>query len=244
MHATTTTKNAAIRRAQKIDPMLLAVDGGVTEPVNSVAGDNATAMRELMRMYARPGMTVVDPTYGRGVFWSKIDVSSYQLLATDLASTGHDFRSLPHPDGIAHVVVLDPPYRYKPPAGTVKDTVDVCYRLSDSPDIGSTKAVHELYAAGMREAHRILKPYGFLLLKCQDTIEAGKQVWTHVRVMAAAAEIGFVVRDIVVVVNPTPSPTRWSVHHHARKGHSYFLVLRRDRAFAPGAKSTQPRKRK
>lgn len=227
-----------------VDPLLLAVDGGVAKPVISVASDNATAMHEIMLMYARPGMTVVDPTYGRGVFWSKVDVSAYQVLATDLAGTGHDFRSLPYLAGAAHIVVLDPPYRYKPPAGTVKDTVDVCYRLSDSPDIGSTKAVHELYVAGMREAYRILKPYGFLLLKCQDTIEAGKQVWTHVYLMAAATEIGFVVRDLMIVVNPTPSPTRWSVHRHARKGHSYFLVLRRDGAFTPGAKSTQPRKGK
>jgi hypothetical protein len=226
----------------EIDPLLVDVDSGVGHSTSSVQCSNEAAMQALMLLYARPGMTLVDPTFGRGVFWKQIDTLLYATHFSDSATGGASLAQIAQPDASAHIVVLDPPYRHTPAASVVKPSVDVCYRLGASRDaIGSASAVRRLYSVGMREAHRVLLPYGFLFLKCQDTLEAGRQVWMHTLLMSDATDIGFAVKDLMVVTPRSVPPTRWPQHQHLRKSHSYFLVLRKTAAFTPKRRSMQPR---
>ncbi|MBL4846978.1 MAG: ParB N-terminal domain-containing protein, partial [Planctomycetes bacterium] len=74
-------------------------------------GTNADLIAEVARLYLRPGDRVCDPTYGRGVFWSKVEVGEIDLVASDLLTVPdarHDFRSLPYEDASFDVFVLDP----------------------------------------------------------------------------------------------------------------------------------------
>jgi hypothetical protein len=41
----------------------------------SIPGDNSDLMSEVARLYFQPGFRIADVTFGRGVFWKKIDVS-------------------------------------------------------------------------------------------------------------------------------------------------------------------------
>ncbi len=51
--------------------------------------------RQLLSLdHVAHGSTVADITYGKGVFWKRIDRKAYRLKATDLA-TGTDSRKLP-----------------------------------------------------------------------------------------------------------------------------------------------------
>jgi hypothetical protein len=78
-----------------------------------VGRTNAELIAEVARLYLRPGMRVADVTYGRGVFWRKVDTSVLDFHATDL-SDGVDFRNLPYADDSLDLVVLDPPYMHDP----------------------------------------------------------------------------------------------------------------------------------
>jgi hypothetical protein len=220
------------------------VDCGVevASDLGTVACSNQEAFARLLRLYSRPGDTVVDPTYGRGVFWSAVDASDYNLLATDLAVDGVDLRALPYADSSADVVVLDPPYRYTPARNKRhEDTpghgaVDTLYALQAS-GLTNTAAVLDLYRAGIAEASRVLRKGGFLFVKCQDTIQDGKQVWVHVALMQAAEAIGLACRDLAAVVTKSPTKTRWPRQRHLRKAHSYFLVFRKGGHFPFGMPS-------
>ena len=42
----------------------------------------------------------------------------------------------------------------------------------------------------MKEAVRILKTNGLLLVKCQDEIESGRQHWSHIELLEIARKLG------------------------------------------------------
>ena len=191
----------------------------------SAATSNDEMFARIADLYLRPGMTVVDPMFGKGVFWKRVDTSLYDARLTDLATGGPDARRLPYGTGTVHAIVLDPPYRYveaKSTAGHVHER----YNL-DSVRGRGHDAVMDLYRHAMAEAARVLMVGGYLIVKCQDTITDGKQQWVHVELMAHAQELDCEVIDLAVVTPSQVPPTRWKVQRSLRKAHSYFLVCRK-----------------
>jgi len=76
----------------------------------------------ILRLYVPEGSRVADVTYGKGVFWRRVDTRKYQLFASDLNSEstpreckgGIDSRRLPYEDQSFDAVVFDPPYMHTP----------------------------------------------------------------------------------------------------------------------------------
>ncbi|MDR0593593.1 MAG: site-specific DNA-methyltransferase [Bifidobacteriaceae bacterium] len=196
----------------------------------------------MLALHVPRGAAIADVTYGNGVFWKHVDTSDYTLLATDLA-TGTDCRDLPYEDGALDCVVLDPPYA----EGLLRDTVEhkagggshSAFRdyysngdeTSGDPRSGSPApkwhaAVSDLYFAAGREAWRVLKDGGVLIVKCQDEVSANRQWLTHVEVINQYEAYGFYTKDLFVVVRTNrPVISRLKTQVHARKNHSYFLVF-------------------
>lgn len=189
-------------------------------------GLNADLIPDVARLYLKGGR-VADVTYGKGNFWKQIDTSAFEFFPSDI-STGVDCRALPYPDADIDIVVFDPPYIYNP-KDTVKASLSNPYRVNESGAQGmgltTTSAVLDLYRSGMQEAFRVLKQGGFLLVKCQDQIEAGKQKWMHIDIFNYAVAMGFYAKDLFVLVQKTQPTIRWPIQKHARKNHSYLWVL-------------------
>lgn len=221
----------------------MTVDHGVEtdSSLTTVSKSNSEAFARLLRVYGRPGQVVVDPTYGNGVFWRDIDLTAYTVLKSDIRD-GVDLRKLPYQDDSADVVVIDPPYRYTPVKNKRhEDTpghgvVDGLYNLKAS-GLTNTAAVIDLYRGGIVESHRVLKIGGFLFLKCQDTVQDGKQIWVHCELKTIAEQNGYAMRDLLVVETTSPTKTRWERQRHLRKSHSYFLVFRKGGHFPFGMPS-------
>lgn len=223
--------------------MNMSVDQGipVESSLNTICHSNSEGFARILKLYTRPGQTIIDPTYGNGTFWSGIDTSQYNLIASDI-KTGIDLRNLPYDKDSVDMVVCDIPYRYTPEKNKKhEDTdghgkVDALYNLQNSK-LTNTQKVLELYYEGMQEAKRVLKSGGFLIVKCQDTVQDGKNIWVHNILMSKAGEMGFACRDILIVVTKSPTKSRWNMQRHFRKAHSYFLVLRKDGHFPFGIPS-------
>ncbi len=49
-------------------------------------GTNDSIFPHVLALYVRPGSTVADVTYGKGVFWKGVLKEKYRLFATDLKS--------------------------------------------------------------------------------------------------------------------------------------------------------------
>jgi methylase of polypeptide subunit release factors len=195
--------------------------------VTAKIGTNADLFPDILQIYVPEGSKILDMTYGKGVFWKNVDKSKYQLITNDLVKTAdfhYDLRKTEFENGKFDVVVLDPPYIHM--GKSVKQSINNCYNNNNSTFFKNQKEIQEFYFTGAEEAKRILKPKGILILKCQDMVEAGKQIWNHCTFMSIP---GYICEDLFVLVQktiPTMDP-KWTKQYHARKNHSWFIILRK-----------------
>lgn len=186
--------------------------------LSACIGTNADLIKNAFELYVKKGSTVADVTFGKGVFWQKINKEAFKLLATDL-QTGVDFRTLPYDDKSIDVLLLDPPYMHG--GATVKQSIKKCYKNSGN---GSHFDIVRLYAAGILEAARVLKKKGIIMVKCQDEIESAKQRWSHEEIGQLLDLFGFLRKDLMILMQKTEPARRFDYQNTARKNHSYLLI--------------------
>jgi hypothetical protein len=203
--------------------------------VSAYVGVNEDVFPNVLRLHVPPGSVVADVTYGTGIFWKNVPPNTYRLLATDI-KTGVDCRCLPYGDGELDCVVLDPPYmeglfrRYKEHLAGSGSYSAFRSTYSNGAEMSSGPKYHDavlgLYYEAGREAFRVLRRHGVLIVKCQDEVSANIQRLTHVEILNAYAKMGFYAKDLFVVVRANrPAVSRMKRQEHARKNHSYFLVF-------------------
>lgn len=196
-------------------------------------GRNSDVFPQILKLYVPAGSIIADVTYGKGAFWKDVGLreNEYRLLKSDIAQ-GVDCRMLPYKDSSIDCVVLDPPYMHTP-GGTAHDghqNFENYYRNNGTSNNGNKKyheAVLELYFQAGKEAKRVLRDRGLLIVKCQDEVCAGKQRLTHVELITEYAGYGYIAEDCFVLIRENlPGVSRILKQVHARKNHSYFLVFR------------------
>lgn len=214
-------------------------------------GGNDDVFKNILCLHVKEGSKIADVTFGKGVFWNRVDLSKYNLYASDLClkndtlkkykkiepKTGIDCRNLPYENLSFDCLVIDPPYMesfYREDQNHIGGTgAYFSFREAYSSVNGSEKseakwhdAVIEMYEKTGTEAYRVLKPNGVLIVKCQDEISANQQRLTHVEIITAYESLGFYTKDLFVVVrNNKPTVSRTLGQKHARKNHSYFIVF-------------------
>ena len=138
---------------------------------------------------------------------------------------------MPYENGQLDCVVFDPPYMHTPGGSAHKghQHYEKYYRNNISGNSTERKyheAVLDLYFETGKEAYRVLKNRGILIVKCQDEVCSNRQRFTHVEIMAEYEKLGFKTEDLIVVVRKNkPGISRVVKQVHARKNHSYFLVF-------------------
>lgn len=133
---------------------------------------NADLIAEVARLGYLDGR-VLDATYGRGTFWKNYRPADLWTNDRDLgcANSSHDYRAFPPEwERSFDAVVFDPDYKLN---GTpALGDFDARY------GIGGTVTREQRYAAildGAEECYRASRR--FVLVKCQDQVESGRQWW-------------------------------------------------------------------
>lgn len=222
---------------------------------SAYVADNAPVFRQILDLHMPDGGVIADVTYGKGAFWTEVDLSRYTLLASDVAAKpqrkelsqieirdGVDCRDLPYDDASLDGLVLDPPYMEGFYRGDTEHLAGggthAAFRHHYSngratavPEEGAPKwhdAVVDMYVRAGWEAERVLKKDGIFIVKCQDEVSANKQRLTHVELITAYESMGFYTKDLFVVVRSNKAGvSRLIKQAHARKNHSYFLVFQK-----------------
>ena len=222
--------------------------------MSAYTAGNADVFPQVLKLHVPEGATVADVTWGRGVFWNNVNTAKYNILSSDIAM-GVDCRDLPYDDASIDCVVLDPPYMegfyressaHKAASGT-HTAFARAYSNGTEKDTqykGTSKwqqAVTDMYIRASREAYRVLKGNGLLIVKCQDAVSAGLQWMTHVDIINECRQMGFYTKDLFVVVRTgKPAVSRIKKQVHARKNHSYFIVFAKKRAAGHEASESDP----
>ena len=188
--------------------------------LSAKVGDNSDLFLDIFSIYGKEYGTIIDITYGKGVFWKKINTELYDFFPSDIL-TGVDYNNLPYKASSVDMVVFDPPYMGN--NGGKSYAVARNYNV-DVPKY-SKDYIPKLYFNSMDEANRVLKKGGILIVKCQDEIQSGKQNMNHITIIQYAIENGFRVEDLFILVQKNTPIMRHQYQLHARKNHSYFIVL-------------------
>lgn len=231
-------------------------------------GDNADLFARILHLHVPKGATVADVTFGQGTFWKNVRAGDYNLLASDIdAKSGHsifpshpievktgiDCRNLPYANDALNAFVLDPPYMeglYRADTSHLAGSgTHASFRHAYSNGKPTEEdgpkwhdAVVDMYIKAGREAYRVLKRDGILIVKCQDEVSANKQRLTHVEIITAYESLGFYTKDLFVLMRMNRAGvSRLKKQEHARKNHSYFLVFQKRRVKISSVVAIAPR---
>jgi hypothetical protein len=189
---------------------------------------NAHLIADVARLGYLDGR-VLDPTYGRGKWWTiwQPDVLTMSDIAppADSPATRADFTNLWHADGTFDAVAFDPPYKLN---GRPDPTVDEPYGVHQP---ATRDERMQLCRDGIAECARVLKPRGYLLVKCQDQVNGGKVRWQTIDFTMHAAAHGLTLVDRFDLLGkhrPQPMDGRRQEHAHGRP--STLLVFRKSAA--------------
>ena len=189
--------------------------------------DNAAMIQDCVRLgYLKPNDQVLDPTYGRGLWWTRWRPSG---LTYNEAYAYVDFRSMQHWGRVFDAAVFDPPYISKGRATPKLGDFDDRYGLATHAPGMKRKSPAEIQNdmdAGLSELARVVKPGGYILMKCMDYVTSGK-LWLGVyRTTTHALSLGLEVIDRLEHIHaPGPQP-KGRPQVHARRNHSTLLVLK------------------
>lgn len=215
------------------------VQGGIATSnvtMSAYVSGNAEVFPQILDLHVPIGSKVADVTFGTGVFWKNVDLSKYELIASDIA-TGVDCRKLPYENQSLDAVVLDPPYmegllrnnkNHKAGGGSHSAFREYYSNGNEASHDGPKwhGAVTDLYYKAGAEGFRVLKDNGVMIVKCQDEVSANRQWLTHVEIINHYEQLGFYIKDLFVVVRQNKAViARLKKQVHARKNHSYFLIF-------------------
>lgn len=181
-------------------------------------------------MHVPSGKIDCDPTYSKGNFYTntgidephyKFDISP-QVDGVKMA----DCRDLPLSDESVSSVMFDPPF-LATTGNSLKQDDDnniIAKRFGVYP---SERELHRMYIDSLAEFHRVLKPNGVLIFKCQDKVSSGKQYMSHVFICNEAIKAGFYPKDLFILLSKGRLVADWQLKNqrNARKFHSYFWVF-------------------
>ena len=194
--------------------------------ISTIGYNQQDMINDICKLHVKDGFHL-DPTYSKGVFYKngvvpqpEIKCDLYPQTEDTMKSNAND---LPFMDGEIKSIMFDPPFvagfTKAKPTGIIGERFHGFRYIKD---------LWEWYDECLVEFHRILEKKGKLVFKCQDTVSSGKQWLSHVHIINKAEELGFYTKDMFVLL----AKSRLIGHNHAnqqhaRKFHSYFLILER-----------------
>lgn len=190
--------------------------------ISTISYNQDEILKNIIKLYCPNGFDC-DPTYSKGNFYKRIPGPEYKFDLKPIIEgvTQADCCNLPLGDNSLQSLVFDPPF-IGGSIGTGKMGI-IKERFGIYKNIPT---LWDMYRNALREFHRVLKPNGVLVFKCQDSVESGKQFLSQFRIIKDALSMGFYPKDVFILMAKSRlvSPSQ-RVQQHARKFHSYFLVF-------------------
>ena len=200
--------------------------------LSTITGNSSDVMAAILRLYLPHNKAkkhlITDLTYGRGVFWRKVDRLFYTVYGSDIERKTNvdllcDAQQAPYRGNFFDCTVIDPPFG-NGSTTTRKDSLESPYGLST---LKTVKDILAWYNNVLGESKRITADGGIVVVKCQNMVDSGKQVPVKYFIFNFAMDMGFdFIDEIDLLRSGLPQvrhPGRRQLH--SRKNRSSFLVF-------------------
>lgn len=172
-----------------------------------------------------------DPTYGNGGFYKKRPRPKFcsDLYPKFNYVVKADCRDLPLKSESVNTLILDGPFGIGQGPSTKKKIDGQNIIIQRFGSFKSGKELFDFYIDAIDEANRVLKIGGILIQKIQPVVGSGRQWMTHILSSSHAQNLGFFHLDEFILLRKNVLVSgKWKTQRHARKGHCYFYVFRKD----------------
>lgn len=194
------------------------------------SGNDAGLLVQMIPLYCKDPKLIVDATAGgrtmwKGVQWEVTFCDADPEKNPDIVTC---WTELSNHVADVDLLVFDPPHWPTSSKGEGRK-FNERYGLKDR---GGSRAIIDLFTPFLEEASRVLQPKGVVFAKICDLVNGRKSRWQHVEFINQAEKCGFTVCDLIVKVRTSPGPesSTWKNQIHARKRHSYWIVLRKGKS--------------
>ena len=200
--------------------------------IKSISYDEQEIIQGILKLHCKTPIEL-DPTYSKGNFYKgNFDAPKYkfdlypQIEGVEKANA----ENLPIDNDSINTIMFDPPFlATKGKSLTVDNGSNkINKRFGVYP---TEKELHQFYINSLKEFYRILKDDGILIFKCQDKVSGGTQYFSHNFIMNQANDIGFYCKDMFILLAKNRLVADWQLRNqkNARKFHSYFIVLQKNK---------------
>lgn len=197
--------------------------------IKSISYSQDEILAAIAKLYLPENTFELDATYSKGGFY---DVMPKPKFCFDLTPQCEgvvqaDCRALPIAESSIESMMLDLPFLATTGKSLQTTTGNKINRRFSV--CSNERDLYDLYQSAMKEANRVLKPDGVLVMKCQDKVSSGKQYMMHCDIYNWAVELGFEVCDLFILLAKNRLVANWQRNQkHARKFHCYFWVFRKN----------------
>jgi len=200
------------------------------EVIRSLYNDQFKILDSILKLHVDGNTFDVDLTYGNGAFYKKgipqpkhrFDIDdSLENITKACNSNNTELQA-----ASVNSVVFDPPFlTYIKKQRTGNSNMVMSRRFSG---YWTSDELSEHYRSSIKEAARMLKHKGIMVIKCQDIVHNHKLFCTHAHILNWSSEF-FRLKDLFVqaATHRMPAPNRKGTQKHARIFHSYWIVLQR-----------------
>jgi hypothetical protein len=182
--------------------------------------DDTSLIREMLKIYPRkPPKVIVDTTWGKGIMWRHADVIpiGFDIDLSRAKDAVADYCYLPLKDNSVDLLIFDPPHLVQTGSPGVIKGLYSEYQSDSDPLLPF-----------MLEAKRVLKDEGVIFCKIADFVTSARYHWRLIDTILAIRKAGLQPCDLIiksrkggVIEHPF-----WKCQRHARKRHSYWIVVR------------------
>ena len=195
----------------------------IADHIKSIAWNQEDIIRSITTLYCPDGFDC-DPTYSKGQFYKTIPKPRlrFDIEPETDDCVAADCRHLPLEGESLNTLMFDPPFVAAQPTGEATGIITKRFGYYKNVQTELWGMYHE----ALKEFYRVLKVGGVLVVKCQDTVDSGKQCLSHVEIINTALMLGFYPKDLFILLarNRLIGDTHGN-QQHARKYHSYFIVF-------------------
>ena len=190
------------------------------EVIKSINYSQEEIINNILKLYNKGNPIDFDPCYNKGGFYKNGDVKEPKIKS-DINPVLHgvekyDVRYLPFVETF-NCIIFDPPFIIAGPNGKMGSLYGSFINIED---------MRSFWRDSLISLQRALKSRGILIIKCQDFVNGRKNHIFLNEILNMAGDINFKIKDLFILLSKS-RPINIKKQFHARKYHSYFIVLKK-----------------